>query len=342
MSDSIPAINTKNESKPILYSGIQPSGTITLGNYIGAIRNFVKLEKDYDCLFSMADLHALTVRQDPAALRRRTAELTAMYIAAGLDPEKNIIYCQSHVPEHAELAWILNCFTYMGELSRMTQFKDKSAKHQDNINAGLFTYPVLMAADILLYQTKVVPVGVDQKQHLEITRDIASRFNGLYGDVFVMPEPYIPKATAKIMSLTEPTKKMSKSDPDESMISLADAPDAIRRKLKRAVTDSDGAIRYDPENKPGVSNLLSIYAAMAGVTPEQAAEELSGQGYGVLKEKVAEAVIEVLSPIQDEYRRLIADKAYIHDVLQKNAERAQALARRTLRKVYKKVGLYQL
>lgn len=342
MSDSIPAINTKNESKPILYSGIQPSGTITLGNYIGAIRNFVKLEKDYDCLFSMADLHALTVRQDPAALRRRTAELTAMYIAAGLDPEKNIIYCQSHVPEHAELAWILNCFTYMGELSRMTQFKDKSAKHQDNINAGLFTYPVLMAADILLYQTKVVPVGVDQKQHLEITRDIASRFNGLYGDVFVMPEPYIPKATAKIMSLTEPTKKMSKSDPDESMISLADAPDAIRRKLKRAVTDSDGAIRYDPENKLGVSNLLSIYAAMAGVTPEQAAEELSGQGYGVLKEKVAEAVIEVLSPIQDEYRRLIADKAYIHDVLQKNAERAQALARRTLRKVYKKVGLYQL
>ena len=342
MSDSIPAINTKNESKPILYSGIQPSGTITLGNYIGAIRNFVKLEKDYDCLFSMADLHALTVRQDPAALRRRTAELTAMYIAAGLDPEKNIIYCQSHVPQHAELAWILNCFTYMGELSRMTQFKDKSAKHQDNINAGLFTYPVLMAADILLYQTKVVPVGVDQKQHLEITRDIASRFNGLYGDVFVMPEPYIPKATAKIMSLTEPTKKMSKSDPDESMISLADAPDAIRRKLKRAVTDSDGAIRYDPENKPGVSNLLSIYAAMAGVTPEQAAEELSGQGYGVLKEKVAEAVIEVLSPIQDEYRRLIADKAYIHDVLQKNAERAQALARRTLRKVYKKVGLYQL
>lgn len=342
MSDSIPAINTKNEPKPILYSGIQPSGTITLGNYIGAIRNFVKLEKDYDCLFSMADLHALTVRQDPAALRRRTAELTAMYIAAGLDPEKNIIYCQSHVPQHAELAWILNCFTYMGELSRMTQFKDKSAKHQDNINAGLFTYPVLMAADILLYQTKVVPVGVDQKQHLEITRDIASRFNGLYGDVFVMPEPYIPKATAKIMSLTEPTKKMSKSDPDESMISLADAPDAIRRKLKRAVTDSDGAIRYDPENKPGVSNLLSIYAAMAGVTPEQAAEELSGQGYGVLKEKVAEAVIEVLSPIQDEYRRLIADKAYIHDVLQKNAERAQALARRTLRKVYKKVGLYQL
>lgn len=342
MSDSIPAINTKNEPKPILYSGIQPSGTITLGNYIGAIRNFVKLEKDYDCLFSMADLHALTVRQDPAALRRRTAELTAMYIAAGLDPEKNIIYCQSHVPEHAELAWILNCFTYMGELSRMTQFKDKSAKHQDNINAGLFTYPVLMAADILLYQTKVVPVGVDQKQHLEITRDIASRFNGLYGDVFVMPEPYIPKATAKIMSLTEPTKKMSKSDPDESMISLADAPDAIRRKLKRAVTDSDGAIRYDPENKPGVSNLLSIYAAMAGVTPEQAAEELFGQGYGVLKEKVAEAVIEVLSPIQDEYRRLIADKAYIHDVLQKNAERAQALARRTLRKVYKKVGLYQL
>lgn len=342
MSAPIPAINTENQQKPILYSAVQPTGTITLGNYIGAIRNFVLLEKDHDCLFSMADLHALTVRQDPAALRRRTAELTALYIAAGLDPEKNIIYCQSHVPAHAELAWVLNCFTYMGELSRMTQFKDKSAKHQDNINAGLFTYPVLMAADILLYQTRVVPVGADQKQHLEIARDIASRFNNLYGDVFVMPEPYIPKATAKIMSLTEPEKKMSKSDPDDSLISLVDGPDAVRRKLKRAVTDSDGEIRYDPDHKPGVSNLLSIYAAMTGMTPEQAAAELSGQGYGTLKDRVADAVIAVLTPIQDEYKRLVADKTYIHDVLAGNAERAQALARRTLRKVYKKVGLYQL
>lgn len=329
--------------KPVLYSAVQPSGTLTIGNYIGALRNFVKLEKDYDCLFCMADLHALTVRQEPAALRRRTAELAALYIACGLDPEKNIIYAQSHVPMHAELAWILNCFTYMGELSRMTQFKDKSAKHADNINAGLFTYPVLMAADILLYQTDVVPVGADQKQHLEICRDIAERFNGVYGDVFKIPEPYIAKsAAARIMALNDPSSKMSKSGEPDSFISMADTPDDVRRKLRRAVTDSDGEIRVDPENKPGVTNLITICAAMSGKTAEEVCQELAGKGYGALKDATTEAVVSVLAPIQAEQKRILSDKQYINDVLKNGSERASALAFRTLRKVYKKVGLYQL
>lgn len=328
-------------AKPVLYSGIQPSGSIQLGNYIGALRNFTKLEKDYRCLFGIADLHALTVRQEPAALRKQTQQLAALYIACGLDPDANIIYCQSHVPAHAELAWVLNCYSYMGELSRMTQYKDKSARHSDNINAGLFTYPVLMAADILLYQTSVVPVGADQKQHLEITRDIAQRFNGLYGDVFVVPEPYIPKETARIMSLTDPTRKMSKSDSEESYIALLDAPDVIRRKLRRAVTDSEGEIRVDPDNKPGVTNLITILSGMTGQTAEEVRASLAGKGYGVLKDAVADAVIEVLTPIQQRYQQLIADKDYLAQVLNTNAERASALARRTLRKVYKKVGLYQ-
>ncbi len=329
--------------KPVLYSAVQPSGTLTIGNYIGALRNFVKLEKDYDCLFCMADLHALTVRQEPAALRRRTAELAALYIACGLDPEKNIIYAQSHVHMHAELAWILNCFTYMGELSRMTQFKDKSAKHADNINAGLFTYPVLMAADILLYQTDVVPVGADQKQHLEICRDIAERFNGVYGDVFKIPEPYIAKsAAARIMALNDPSSKMSKSGEPDSFISMADTPDDVRRKLRRAVTDSDGEIRVDPENKPGVTNLITICAAMSGKTAEEVCAELQGKGYGALKDATTEAVVSVLAPIQAEQKRILSDKQYINDVLKNGSERASALAFRTLRKVYKKVGLYQL
>ena len=329
--------------KPVLYSAVQPSGTLTIGNYIGALRNFVKLEKDYDCLFCMADLHALTVRQEPAALRRRTAELAALYIACGLDPEKNIIYAQSHVHMHAELAWILNCFTYMGELSRMTQFKDKSAKHADNINAGLFTYPVLMAADILLYQTDVVPVGADQKQHLEICRDIAERFNGVYGDVFKIPEPYIAKsAAARIMALNDPSSKMSKSGEPDSFISMADTPDDVRRKLRRAVTDSDGEIRVDPENKPGVTNLITICAAMSGKTAEEVCAELQGKGYGALKDATTEAVVSVLAPIQAEQKRILSDKQYIADVLKNGSERASALAFRTLRKVYKKVGLYQL
>ena len=333
---------TQTAPKKTLYSAIQPSGSITLGNYLGALRNFVLLANDYDCLFCMADLHALTVRQEPAALRRNTQSLAALYIACGLDPEKSLIYCQSHVPEHAELAWILNCFTYMGELGRMTQFKDKSAKHADNINAGLFAYPALMAADILLYQTHLVPVGADQKQHLELTRDIAMRMNSLYPGLFVVPEAYIPKSSARIMSLSEPTRKMSKSDAEDSYIAILDAPDVIRRKFRRAVTDSETEIRYDPESKPGVSNLLSILAALAGTTPEEEAAKLQGLQYGALKEAATEAVISTLSPIQERYNELMVDKDYIANVLKTNAERAHYLALKTLRKVYKKLGLYQV
>ena len=333
---------TDTTRKPVLFSGIQPSGHITLGNYIGAMRNFTLLEKDHSCLFSIVDLHALTVRQDPAGLRRKSLELAALYIAAGLNPDQSIIYCQSHVPQHAELAWILNCFTYMGELGRMTQFKDKSKKHSDNINAGLFTYPVLMAADILLYQTDLVPVGADQKQHLEITRDIAQRFNALHPDVFRIPEPYIPKATAKIQSLTNPESKMSKSDPDpNSLISLLDSPDDIRRKFRRAVTDSEAVIRFDPDNKPGVSNLLTILSALSGQDMDALVNRLEGEGYGKLKEETAEVVVATLEPIQQRFHQLVADKAYMADILKQNALRAQALAQRTLRKVYKKLGLYQ-
>ncbi len=326
------------EKKPIIFSGIQPSGTLTLGNYIGALRNFKLLEDQYQCIYCVVDMHAITVRQDPAALRRRCLELAGIYIASGLDPKKNIIYCQSHVSGHAELAWILNCYTYMGELSRMTQYKDKCAKHADNINAGLFTYPTLMAADILLYQTNLVPIGADQKQHLELTRDIAQRFNGIYGDVFTIPEGYFGKVGSRIMSLQEPTRKMSKSDPEETYIALLDPPDVIRRKVKRAVTDSDAEIRFDPENKPGVSNLLSIIAALSNQTPQQAADELAGQGYGQLKERVADCVIAALEPLQSEHKRLMADKAYLQSVLDENAQIADRMAQRTLRKVKHKIG----
>ena len=328
----------KPEKKPIIFSGIQPSGTLTLGNYIGALKNFSKLQDDYDCIYSIVDMHAITVRQNPAELRRRCLELAAIYIASGIDPKKSLIYCQSHVSGHAELAWILNCFTYMGEMNRMTQFKDKSAKHADNINVGLFTYPVLMAADILLYQTNLVPVGHDQKQHLEICRDIAQRFNGIYGDVFTIPEGYIPKVGARIMSLQEPTRKMSKSDPEDTFVALTDDPDTIRRKIKRAVTDSDGEIRFDPENKPGVSNLLSIMSALGAGEIDALVNELQGQGYGALKNRVADCVIAALEPMQTEYKRLIADKAYLQGVLDENARTATYLATKTLRKVQKKVG----
>ncbi len=324
--------------RQVIFSGIQPSGTLTLGNYIGALRNFRTLQEDYDCLYCVVDMHAITVRQDPAALRRRCNELAALYIASGLDPDKNLIYCQSHVSAHAELAWVLNCFTYMGELGRMTQFKDKSAKHEENINAGLFTYPVLMAADILLYQANMVPVGVDQKQHLEICRDIATRFNGVYGDVFTIPEPYIPKLGSKIMSLQEPEKKMSKSDPEDTYIAILDKPDVIRKKIRRAVTDSEGSIRFDEVNKPGVSNLLTIMSTLTGKDIPALEAEFDGQGYGVLKDRAVEAVIETLLPIQQEFDRIIADKEYIQSVMNRNAERARALAQRTLSKVYKKVG----
>ena len=331
-------MDTPAETKKIIFSGIQPSGTLTLGNYIGALRNFKLLEDDYQCIYCVVDMHAITVRQDPAALRRRCLELAAIYIASGLDPKKNIIYCQSHVSGHAELAWILNCFTYMGELQRMTQFKDKAQKHADNINAGLFTYPTLMAADILLYQTDLVPIGADQKQHLELTRDIAQRFNGVYGDVFTVPEGYFGKVGSRIMSLQDPTRKMSKSDPEDTFISLLDPPDAIRRKVKRAVTDSEADIRFDPANKPGVSNLLSIIAALTGQSVEEAAAELQGQGYGKLKDRVSECVIETLAPLQSEHRRLMADKAYLQGVLKENADIANGMALRTLRKVQRKVG----
>ncbi len=333
---------SQTERKPVLFSGIQPSGHIQLGNYIGAMRNFKLLEDQYNCLFSIVDLHALTVRQVPASLRQQTLELAAMYIAAGLDPHQSIIYCQSHVPQHAELAWILNCFSYIGELSRMTQFKDKARKHQDNINAGLFTYPVLMAADILLYQTDVVPVGADQKQHIELTRDIAQRFNAIHPGVFKVPESYIPRQTAKIMSLTEPEKKMSKSDPEDSMVSLMDKPEVIRRKIKRAVTDSDAQIRFDRAEKPGVSNLLNILSVCTGEKVEDICRRLEGKGYGQLKEETAEAVVAMLAPVQARFHDLMADKAYLAQTLKDNAERAQKLAGRTLAKVYKKLGLYQV
>lgn len=324
--------------KPVIFSGIQPSGQLTLGNYIGALRNFSLLQEDYDCIYCVVDMHAITVRQNPAELRRRCLDLAATYLASGLDPKKSLIYCQSHVSAHAELSWILNCFTYMGELNRMTQFKAKSAAHADNINAGLFTYPVLMAADILLYQTNLVPVGVDQKQHLELARDIAARFNGLYGDVFTIPEGYIPKIGSKIMSLQDPTKKMSKSDPEDCFVALLDEPDVIRRKIRRAVTDSDGEIRFDPENKPGVSNLLSMMSSLGAGSIEQLEQDLNGLGYGQLKDRTADCVIAALEPLQAEYKRLIADKPTLQALLDENAVTAAKLANRTLRKVQKKVG----
>ena len=272
------------EDKKRIFSGVQPSGHLTIGNYLGAIKNWVELQDDYDSFYCIVDLHALTVRQDPKELRRRSLSVFALYLACGLDADKNTIFVQSHVSAHAELAWILNCYTYMGELSRMTQFKEKARRHKDNINAGLFTYPVLMAADILLYQAHLVPVGADQKQHLEITRDIAQRFNSIYGDVFVIPEAYIPKVAARIMNLQEPTKKMSKSDENENaFISMLDTSDVIMRKFRRAVTDSEAQVRYDEENKPGISNLMNIYAAVTGKSYEEIEQEFDGKGYGDFK-----------------------------------------------------------
>ena len=324
--------------KKVLFSGMQATGNLTLGNYLGALKNWVNLSNEYECFYSVVDMHSITIRQDPATLRKRARALLTLYIAAGLDPEKNCIYYQSHVSGHAELAWILNCFTYMGELNRMTQFKDKAAKHADNINAGLFTYPVLMAADILLFQADVVPVGIDQMQHLEITRDIAQRFNGIYGDVFTMPEPYIGKVGAKIMSLQEPTKKMSKSDENPNgSIYLMDDPDTIMRKCKRAVTDSEAQILYRDE-QPGVKNLIDIYCACTGKTVDEVLKEFDGRGYGEFKMAVGEAVVSVLKPLQDEVARLEKDKAYIDSVIKNNAEKANYYAMKTLRKVQKKVG----
>ena len=326
------------ENKKIIFSATQPSGKITLGNYLGAMRNWVALQEDYNALYCVADMHAITVRQDPAALRRQSLELFAQFIACGLDPEKSIIFVQSHVPAHAQLGWVLDCYTMFGELSRMTQFKDKSASHADNVNAGLFTYPSLMAADILLYQTDLVPVGEDQRQHVELARNIAQRFNSVYGDVFTMPEAHIPKVAARVMSLSEPDKKMSKSNPNEnSYVLVMDKPEDIMRKFKRAVTDSEGGIYRSPE-KPGVSNLIEIYAAVTGKSFEAVENEFAGQGYGAFKPAVGEAVVEILRPIREETERLLADKGALETLYRQGAEKAAGIAYKTLRKVHKKVG----
>ena len=322
----------------MLFSGMQATGRLTIGNYLGALKNWVKLSDEYTCLFCVVDEHSITVRQDPVTLRQRARKLLTLYIAAGLDPEKNIIYYQSHVPAHAELAWILNCFTYIGELSRMTQFKDKSAKHEDNINAGLFTYPVLMASDILLYQTDVVPVGHDQIQHLELTRDIAIRFNNIYGDVFTVPEPYIGKVGARIQSLQDPTKKMSKSDENENAsIYLDDDRDTIIRKFKRAITDNEACVRFS-DAQPAIKNLISIYSAVTGKTPQEVEQEFDGRGYGEFKLAVGESVADLLAPIQKRQEELLADKEYVDTIIKNNADHASYLAMKTLRKVQKKLG----
>ena len=328
---------TMDERKKRIFSGIQPSGELTLGSYMGAIKNWVALQEEYDCLYCIVDMHAITVRQDPALLRRRSVNQLAQYIACGLDPEKNIMFIQSHVPQHAELAWVLGCYTQFGELSRMTQFKMKSQQHADNITAGLFTYPVLMAADILLYQADLVPVGEDQRQHVELTRDIAQRFNGVYSDTFTLPEAFIPKMGARVMSLDDPTTKMSKSLPD-GCVNLMDTPEVIMKKFKRAVTDCETAVKFDKENKPGISNLLTIYCAATGKTMDQAEQDFAGQGYGVFKPAVGEAVVELLRPIREESERIMADKAYLESVYRTGAERASYLANKTLSKVYRKVG----
>ena len=324
--------------KKRIFSGIQPTGVFTLGNYIGAIKNWNTLQKDYDCLFSVVDMHAITVRQDPGRLRQQILNSYALLLACGIDPEKSVLFIQSHVARHAELSWVLSCFTQFGELSRMTQFKDKSLRHADNINAGLFTYPVLMAADILLYQTDMVPVGADQKQHLELARDIAARFNSVCGDTFKIPEPYIPKTGARIMSLADPTKKMSKSDENPNgFVAILDEPDVIMRKFKRAVTDSDSVVRY-AEGKDGINNLMSIYSSVSGKTFEEIEREFDGKGYGDFKSAVGEAVSDALKPIREDYKRYSNDKAYLESCYTKGAEMANKISFRTLDKVYKKCG----
>ena len=328
-----------NAAKPTLFSGIQPSGILTIGNYIGALKNWIQLQDHYDCLFSLVDMHAITVRQEPEALRRRCYEFLALYLACGLDPERNIIFVQSHVPAHAQLAWVLNCFTYVGELNRMTQFKDKSARHADNINAGLYDYPVLMAADILLYQTAVVPVGNDQKQHLELARNVAQRFNAGYGDVFKVPEPYIPEVGARVMSLQEPTAKMSKSDSNsKNYVALLDEPREVERKIMRAVTDTGAEIVYDEAEKPGISNLMTIYSAVTGEGLRAIERDYAGKGYGQFKKDLAGAVIAWLDPLQTRYRELMSDRGELDALLQRNAEAAAARAQPTLERVHEVVG----
>ncbi len=328
--------------KKRIFSGVQPSGNLTIGNYLGAIKNWTAFQDTYECLYCVVNQHAITVRQNPAELRRRTYETLALYLAAGLDPKKNTLFIQSHVSAHAELAWVLNCYTMFGELSRMTQFKDKSAKNADNINAGLFTYPVLMASDILLYQADLVPVGIDQKQHVELTRDIANRFNSVYSETFTVPEPYMPKTGMKIMSLQEPTKKMSKSDTNENAtVRILDSKDDIIRKFKRAVTDSDTVVRAG-DDKPGVTNLMSIYSCFSGKSFEEIEAEFSGRGYGDFKLAVGETCADALAPIRTRFAELMNDKAYLEDVARNGAEHAAYIARKTLSKVYRKVGFVQL
>lgn len=330
------------KDKKVVFSGVQPSGVLTIGNYLGAIRNFREFSDEYHCYYCVVDEHAITVRQVPAELRRRTYETLALYIACGLDPEKNTLFVQSHVSAHAELGWIIDCYTMFGELSRMTQFKDKSAKNSDNINAGLFTYPSLMVADILLYQSELVPVGVDQKQHLELTRDVAARFNQIYGDTFVIPEPYIPKVSAKIMSLADPTKKMSKSDENENAtVRILDPKDVIIRKFKRAVTDSGSEIRRG-DGKDGVMNLMSIYGAFTGKTMDEIEHEFEGVGYGDFKLAVGEVCADALAPVRSEFDRLMSDKAYLESVMIKGADNAAHDAARTMSKVRRKIGFTDL
>lgn len=324
--------------KPIIFSAIQPTGIFTLGNYLGALKNWATLQDDYRCIYSIADLHAITVRQDPVKFRKQILDCFAMILACGIDPKKSIVFLQSHVRTHAELAWVLDCYTQFGELSRMTQFKDKSAKHPENVNAGLFTYPSLMAADILIYQTDLVPVGADQKQHLELARNIAQRFNGIYGNVFKLPEGYIPKEGARIMSLADPTKKMSKSDENPNgFISILDERDAIIRKFKRAVTDSEMEVRY-AEGKDGINNLMTIYATVTGKSMEEIEREFEGKGYGDFKLAVGEAVADHLKPVREEFQRLSSDKAYLEEIYTEGAKKAYSISSRTLEKVYRKVG----
>lgn len=329
---------SEDRRKPVVFSGVQPSGTPTLGNFLGTMRSWSALQDEYDCIYSVVDMHAITVRQDPAALRRRSMELVALLLAVGIDPKRSILFIQSHVSSHAELGWILNCNAQFGELSRMIQFKDKSEKHADNINAGLFTYPTLMAADILLYKADFVPVGADQKQHLELTRDIAERFNGIYGETFKLPEPLIPKIGARVMSLQEPTKKMSKSDANTgAFVSLLDKPEDIIRKFKRAVTDSDSAVEYR-EGKDGINNLMSIYSLCTGRDYTQIESEFAGRGYGDFKLAVGEAVVSLIKPVQEKYYDLLRNQDYLKSIYTEGDQKATAISRRTLEKAYRKVG----
>lgn len=330
--------NQPQQKKKVIFSAIQPTGTITLGNYLGALKNWGNLQDEFNCIYALADLHAITVRQEPAKFRANIIEAYALLLACGIDVQKSIFFIQSHVHTHAELAWVLNCYTQFGELSRMTQFKDKSQKHADNVNAGLFTYPSLMAADILLYQADMVPVGADQKQHLELARNIAERFNGIYGKTFKVPDGYIPKVGARVMSLQDPSKKMSKSDENaNAWVAVLDKPEVILKKFKRAITDSEANVRYG-EGKDGINNLMGIYSAVTGLTNEQIEKDFEGKGYGDFKVAVAEAVIEELRPIQNEFSKLIADKAYLKECYNKGAELALRFSQRTLDKAMKKIG----